>query len=165
VDVALEKGAVTGVVLQNQEYVQARAVILTTGTFLQALMHVGEQREVGGRLGDAAATGISKSLQAMGFELARFKTGTPPRLRRDSIDYARCEPQPGDTVPKPLSLRTVREMASGARFPRQKQMLCHITYTTPQSHEIVRRNLKRSPLYQGQILGRGPRYCPSFEDK
>src|SRR5262249_29524649 len=151
VDVALEKGAVTGVVLQNQEYVQARAVILTTGTFLQALMHVGEQKQVGGRLGDAAATGISKSLKAMGFELARFKTGTPPRLRRDSIDYARCEPQPGDALPKPLSLRTVREVANGASFPTRNQVLCHITYTSPQTHDVVRQNLHRSPLYQGQI--------------
>src|SRR5262249_56457491 len=133
VDVALEKGAVTGVVLQNQEYVQARAVILTTGTFLQALMHVGEQREVGGRLGDAAATGISKSLQAMGFELARFKTGTPPRLRRDSIYYARCGPQPGGTGPKPLSLRTLRGMARRARVPRQKQKPFTLTLTPPPS--------------------------------
>ena len=165
VDIAVENGAVAGVMLKDQEFVQARSVILTTGTFLQALMHLGEQKEVGGRLGDAAATGISKSLKAIGFQLARFKTGTPPRLRRDSIDYARCEPQPGDVSPKPLSLRTVRSVANGASFPARSQVLCHITYTSPQAHEIVWRNLNRSPLYQGQIVGRGPRYCPSFEDK
>jgi len=165
VDIVVENDAVAGVVLKDEEFVRARAVILTTGTFLQALMHLGERKEVGGRLGDAAATGISKSLKAMGFELARFKTGTPPRLRRDSIDYTRCEPQPGDALPKPLSLRTVRDVANGASFPTRSQLLCHITYTSPQAHEIVRRNLNRSPLYQGQIVGRGPRYCPSFEDK
>src|SRR5215831_3665301 len=165
VDIVVENDAVAGVVLKDEEFVRARAVILTTGTFLQALMHLGERKEVGGRLGDAAATGISKSLKAMGFELARFKTGTPPRLRRDSIDYARCEPQPGDALPKPLSLRTVREVANGASFPTRNQVLCHITYTSPQTHDVVRQNLHRSPLYQGQIVGRGPRYCPSFEDK
>jgi tRNA uridine 5-carboxymethylaminomethyl modification enzyme len=101
----------------------------------------------------------------LGFELGRFKTGTPARLRRASIDYQRCEPQPGDVNPRPLSLRTITEREGGGTFPRQPQLLCHITFTGPRTHSLIRENLHRSPLYQGQIVGRGPRYCPSIEDK
>jgi len=153
-------GRVTGVRLADGRTLGARAVVVTTGTFLQALMHVGDEKSVGGRLGDAAATGLSHSLRALGFTLGRFKTGTPPRLVRRSIDFGRCEVQPGDVTPRPFSFRT-----PAAGFPRRPQVECHITFTTDATHALVRRHLDRSPLYQGHIAGRGPRYCPSLEDK
>lgn len=158
-DVLVDDGAVRGVRLGDGAEVSATCVVLTTGTFLQALMHVGEQREVGGRLGDAAAKGLSESLKSIGLELGRFKTGTPARLRRSSIDFSKCEPQPGDDVPHPISLRT------RAPFPRRDQLHCYITHTTTDTHGLIQRNLSRSPLYRGEIVGRGPRYCPSLEDK
>ena len=164
-ELLVEDGRMRGVRLASGEEHTASAVILTTGTFLQALMHVGEQKEVGGRLGDEAAQGLSKSLRGLGFELGRFKTGTPARLKRSSIDVSRCEPQPGDESPRPFSLRTAAAVASGAAFPTQPKVLCHITWTTPQTHAAIQRNLHRSPLYKGEIVGRGPRYCPSLEDK
>lgn len=160
--VVAEGGRVAGVVLGDGTQVAARAVLLTTGTFLQALMHVGEKKEVGGRLGDEAARGMSESLRGLGFSLGRFKTGTPARLLRDSIDWAALEPQPGDFPPRPLSLRT--KWGSGA-FPCQPAVTCALTYTTAETHRILRDNLHRSPLFQGEIVGRGPRYCPSLEDK
>ncbi|HZI15398.1 MAG TPA: tRNA uridine-5-carboxymethylaminomethyl(34) synthesis enzyme MnmG, partial [Myxococcus sp.] len=163
--VVAEGGRVAGVVLGDGTQVAASAVLLTTGTFLQALMHVGEKKEVGGRLGDDAARGLSDSLRSLGFTLGRFKTGTPARLARASIDWDRVEPQPGDFPPRPLSWRTHRELASGEPFPRQPAVTCGITGTTPRTHEVLRANLHRSPLYQGEIVGRGPRYCPSLEDK
>jgi len=164
-DLLVENGAAQGVRLVDGRQFRSRAVILTTGTFLQAIMHVGEQKEEGGRVGDPASLGLSQRLKDIGFELGRFKTGTPPRLRRPSISYERCQPQPGDAQPLPFSRRTVREREMGRPFPRMPQLLCHITQSTPQTHRIVQANLHRSPLYQGRIVGRGPRYCPSFEDK
>lgn len=163
--VVAEGGRVAGVVLGDGTQVAASAVLLTTGTFLQALMHVGEKKEVGGRLGDDAARGLSDSLRALGFTLGRFKTGTPARLARASIDWDAVEPQPGDFPPRPLSWRTHVELAGGTSFPRQPAVTCGITATTPRTHEVLRANLHRSPLYQGEIVGRGPRYCPSLEDK
>ena len=162
--VLAEDGHVAGVRLGDGSQVEARAVLLTTGTFLQALMHVGEKKEVGGRLGDEAAKGLSDSLRALGFSLGRFKTGTPARLVRDSIDWAALEPQPGDVPPRPLSSRT-RWALGGEPFPRQPAVTCALTYTTAETHRILRDNLHRSPLFQGDIVGRGPRYCPSLEDK
>ncbi len=156
----VEAGAIRAVVLDSGVEVEARAVILTTGTFLEALMHVGDRKEVGGRLGDEAAVGLSQSLRSLGFDLQRFKTGTPARLLRASIDYTDLEPQPGEPSFRPFSLRTDER-----GFPRQPQVLCHITWTGEPAHAAVRANLHRSPLYQGDIVGRGPRYCPSFEDK
>lgn len=153
-------GQVSGVQLADGRQFSSRAVVVTTGTFLQALMHQGSSKEVGGRLGDAAATGLSTSLKSLGFELGRFKTGTPPRLRRGSIDWSRTEPQPGDATPRPFSLRTPRAM-----FPPQPKVECAVTYTNHETHQILRQNLHCSPLYQGEIVGRGPRYCPSLEDK
>jgi tRNA uridine 5-carboxymethylaminomethyl modification enzyme len=150
---------VSGVLLKGGDEHQSRAVIITTGTFLQALMHLGSQQEVGGRLGDAAATGLSPSLRSLGFTLGRFKTGTPPRLLAASIDYARCQPQPGDEQPRPFSARTATP------FPTQPQLHCHVTHTTAATHQAVKERLDQSPLYQGIIVGRGPRYCPSLEDK
>jgi len=163
--VIAEGGRVAGVVLGDGTQVAARAVLLTTGTFLQALMHVGEKKEVGGRLGDDAARGLSDSLRALGFTLGRFKTGTPARLARASIDWDAVEPQPGDFPARPLSWRTKAEVASGASFPKQPDVVCGITATTARTHQVLRENLHRSPLYQGEIVGRGPRYCPSLEDK
>ena len=155
-----EGGQVRGVVLQSGRAFSARAVVMTTGTFLQALMHVGEEKSVGGRLGDAAATGMSQSLRSLGFTLGRFKTGTPARLLKDSIDWSRCEAQPGEVAPRPFSLRTAR-----SPFPLRPQLHCAITHTTEATHTILRDNLHASPLFQGEIVGRGPRYCPSLEDK
>ena len=151
---------IEGARLADGREFSARAVVVTTGTFLQALMHVGDARQVGGRLGDAAATGLSTSLRALGFELGRFKTGTPARLVRDSIDWARCTPQPGDALPRPFSLRTPR-----APFPLRPQLSCAVTWTSEATHRVVRDNLHASALYLGHIVGRGPRYCPSLEDK
>ena len=156
----VEGGRVVGVTLQDGRAFGAGAVVVTTGTFLQALMHLGDEKSVGGRLGDAAATGLSGSLRALGFTLGRFKTGTPARLRKDSIDWARCERQPGELEPRPFSLRTAR-----APFPLRPQLDCAVTYTTEATHRVLRDNLHASPLFQGDIVGRGPRYCPSVEDK
>jgi tRNA uridine 5-carboxymethylaminomethyl modification enzyme len=156
----VEQGKVRGVQLADGRQLQAPAVVVTTGTFLQALMHLGAVKEVGGRLGDGAATGLSDSLRELGFELARFKTGTPARLKRSSIDFSRCERQPSDPAPRPISLRT-----PALPFPLQPLVDCWVTYTQGSTHEVLRRNLHRSPLYRGDIVGRGPRYCPSVEDK
>jgi tRNA uridine 5-carboxymethylaminomethyl modification enzyme len=162
----VEGGVVHGVRLASGGELASRAVILTTGTFLGGLMHTGERQEAGGRMGDAAALGLSESLRACGLELGRFKTGTPARLRASSIDWSRCEHQPGDEFPRPFSLDTVRAVRSGvARFPSLPQLHCHLTWTHAGTHAVVRDNLGRSPLYRGRIQGRGPRYCPSLEDK
>jgi len=136
---------------------RARAVVLTTGTFLQALMHTGEVKTTGGRAGDVSAEGLSGCLRALGFELRRFKTGTPPRLNGRTIDFTRLEVQPGDDVPVPFSFLTDRLEAP--------QLACHITATNPAVHELIRANLHRAPMYSGQIQSTGPRYCPSIEDK
>jgi tRNA uridine 5-carboxymethylaminomethyl modification enzyme len=159
-EILAEGGRAVGVRADGEEHLAA-AVVVTAGTFLQGVMHVGEVRSAGGRAGDEAAVGLSGSLRALGLELGRFKTGTPARLDRRSIDFRRTERQPGDEAPHPLSFRTrVKE-----GFPRLKQVECAITYTSSATHGVVRANLGRSPLYQGVIVGRGPRYCPSLEDK
>ncbi len=155
-----QAGAVVGARLNTGVEVTAHAVVVTTGTFLQALMHVGETREVGGRLGDGVAAGLSASLHALGFELGRFKTGTPARLARDSIDFSRCTIQPGEAHPRPFSLQT-----DLSRYPSQPHVDCYVTHTNAQTHSILRNNVARSPLFRGDIVGRGPRYCPSVEDK
>ncbi len=152
-----ERGRVSGIRVAGQALYRARAVILTTGTFLKAIMHTGEQKAEGGRAGDKAAHGMSGSLLALGFELRRFKTGTPARLNGRTIDFTRCEPQPGDEDPEPFSFLTDRIS--------QPQIHCYLTSTTPEIHEIIRANLHRAPMYSGQIQSTGPRYCPSIEDK
>jgi tRNA uridine 5-carboxymethylaminomethyl modification enzyme len=154
------ENTITGVSLADGRTFTAKAVVLTTGTFLQAMMHLGDEKSVGGRLGDAAASGMSGSLKKLGFELGRFKTGTPARLYRDSIDWSRCEKQPGDETPKPFSLRS-----QNTRFPQQPHVDCALTFTNLKTHQILRENLHASPLYRGDFVGRGPRYCPSLEDK
>jgi tRNA uridine 5-carboxymethylaminomethyl modification enzyme len=155
-----EHPRVTGVQLTDGQELQARAVVVTTGTFLQAVLHRGQVRDVGGRLGDAAASALSGALKSLGFELGRFKTGTPARLLARSIDFDRCTRQPSDATPHPFSFRT-----PPSPFPRRALLDCHLTYTTADTHQLLRDNLHRSPLFQGRIEGRGPRYCPSVEDK
>jgi tRNA uridine 5-carboxymethylaminomethyl modification enzyme len=153
----VEGGRVAGVVLADSRRVAARAVVVTTGTFLRGLMHTGEASTPGGRFGEAAAVGLSAALARLGLRLGRFKTGTPPRLHKDSIDYTRCREEPGDEPPVPFSFRT------GALSIRQA--LCWSTATNERVHALIRENLHRSPMYAGRIEGIGPRYCPSVEDK
>jgi tRNA uridine 5-carboxymethylaminomethyl modification enzyme len=155
--IALESDRVAGIRCRGGAFYRARAVVLTTGTFLQALMHTGEVKTPGGRGGESAATGLSGSLLDLGFELRRFKTGTPPRLNGRTIDFSRLEPQPGDAEPVPFSFLNERIT--------QPQLDCHITFTSSAVHEIIRANLHRAPMYSGQIASTGPRYCPSIEDK
>lgn len=143
-------------VVGDVEY-HAPAVILTTGTFLSALMHTGEAKTKGGRAGEGTTTGISGALHRLGFELARFKTGTPPRLNGRTIDYSRAEIQPGDENPQPFSFLTDNFSV--------EQIPCWITFTNENVHQLIRDNLHRAPMYSGQIQGSGPRYCPSIEDK
>ncbi|NBO91994.1 MAG: tRNA uridine-5-carboxymethylaminomethyl(34) synthesis enzyme MnmG [Planctomycetia bacterium] len=146
-----------GVVAQGGTLYRAAHIVLTTGTFLKAIMHTGESKSRGGRAGDGSAESLSDSLATCGFQLARFKTGTPCRLNGRTIDFGQCELQPGDNEPTPFSFATARL--------DQPQLPCHITYTTPEVHDLIRANLHRAPMYCGQIEGRGPRYCPSIEDK
>jgi len=153
----LRDGRVEGVVANGDTRYLATAVVLTTGTFLKAVMHTGEAKTVGGRAGDASAEGMSGSLAAAGFELARFKTGTPCRLNGRTIDFSKLTPQPGDDPPRPFSFSTDRISVP--------QVICHSTQTTPAVHDLIRANLHRAPMYSGQIGSRGPRYCPSIEDK
>lgn len=148
---------VVGVETQMGEQMEGRTVILTTGTFLNGLIHVGERTMSAGRAGDFAAHGLSEQLAALGFTVGRLKTGTCPRLDRRTIDFSRLEPQYGDDPPKPFSFSTVAIT--------QPQIPCFITYTTARTHQIIRNALHRSPLFSGRIRGRGPRYCPSIEDK
>jgi tRNA uridine 5-carboxymethylaminomethyl modification enzyme len=148
---------VLGVIARGDTLYRARAVVLTTGTFLKAVMHTGEAKTRGGRAGDGAAESLSDSLAACGFHLARFKTGTPCRLNGRTIDFDKCELQPGDADPVPFSFATDRLT--------QTQLSCHITYTNEAVHDVIRANLHRAPMYSGQIQSRGPRYCPSVEDK
>jgi len=148
---------VTGIVAQGGTLYRAKAVVLTTGTFLKGLMHTGEAKSRGGRAGDQSAEALSDSLASCGFQLARFKTGTPCRLNGRTIDFSRTEPQPGDADPRPFSF--LNDAVT------QPQLQCHITYTNDAVHKLIRANLDRAPMYSGQIQGRGPRYCPSIEDK
>ncbi|MDG2292133.1 MAG: FAD-dependent oxidoreductase, partial [Phycisphaerales bacterium] len=141
------------------------AVVLTTGTFMRSLMHTGDQQTKGGRVDEGSADGISGTLQRLGFELGRLKTGTPPRLRRGSIDWNGLEGQRGDDHPIPFSDLTPQHLPGG-RFPRLEQVECRITHTTDEAHALIRANLDRAPMYSGQVDAEsGPRYCPSIEDK
>ncbi len=152
-----DRPRVTAVTLTDGRKLHADAVILTTGTFLRGLMHCGAEQTEGGRIGEAAATGVSAVLLSLGFELGRLKTGTPPRVHRDTIDYSKCETQPGDDVPTPFSAMT--------DAVTQRQIDCWITWTNLGVHGHITANLHRAPMYSGQIQSRGPRYCPSIEDK
>lgn len=152
-----EGSRIRGVVLADGRELATRAVVVTTGTFLRAIQHTGEQKRVGGRFGEPSAEGLSDSLRALGLELGRLKTGTPPRVLRDSVDFSSLEPAPGDHDPRPFSILT--------DALTQPQVLCWITYTGAFAHELIRANLHRAPMYSGQIKAVGPRYCPSIEDK
>lgn len=148
---------VTGVRLSDGEKIPVKTVVLTTGTFLSGLLHVGEQAMPGGRIGEAPAAGLSESLADLGLELGRLKTGTPPRVRRRSVNFDALEIQLGDEHPHPFSFET-QEI-------RQSQVPCHVTRTNTETHRIIRDNLDRSPLFTKKIKGVGPRYCPSIETK
>ncbi|MEJ5237126.1 MAG: tRNA uridine-5-carboxymethylaminomethyl(34) synthesis enzyme MnmG [Limisphaera sp.] len=184
-ELVTDSGEIVGVRTSLGVEYRAKSVVVTTGTFLKGLMHIGSTQLPGGRAGDKAAFGISESLRRLGLELGRMKTGTPPRLLRSSIDFSKTEPQPGDE-PVPYFSHWKDELFhvehSIVRFPASYscsgpyppgsilaqlggQMQCHITYTTAATAEIIRANLHRSPLYSGAIKGVGPRYCPSIEDK
>ena len=152
-----QEGRVGGVALGDGRRLMAGRVVLTTGTFLGGLIHIGEEKIPAGRVGEAPSLGLSRTLRACGFALGRLKTGTPPRLDGSTIDWAGLEAQPGDDPPLPFSFLT--------RAITTPQIVCHITETNPRTHEIIRANLGRSPLYGGEITGIGPRYCPSIEDK
>lgn len=148
---------VTGIELSDGATIPADAVVLTTGTFLRGLMHTGPVQMCGGRCGDSASNHLSTSLRALGFELGRLKTGTPPRLRRSTIDFSRLKEQPGEDPPSPFSMMTDRI--------EQPQISCWQTATSEAVHELIRANKERSPMFNGQIKSGGPRYCPSIEDK
>ena len=156
-DLVAAGGRVTGVCLTDGGVLRAGAVVLTTGTFLRGLIHVGERKIPAGRVGEAPAMGLSKALERMGFTLGRLKTGTPPRLDGATIDWAALEMQPGDDPPEPFSALTERIV--------NPQIQCGITRTNERTHAVIRANVHRSPMYSGQIQSRGPRYCPSIEDK
>ncbi|MBF0461470.1 MAG: tRNA uridine-5-carboxymethylaminomethyl(34) synthesis enzyme MnmG [Magnetococcales bacterium] len=148
---------IQGIKTDWEEHYSCQAVILTTGTFLRGLAHIGTRTFPTGRLGDAANQTLSQGLQDLGLQLKRLKTGTPPRLDGNSIDWSRCQVQEGDIPPVPFSFLTERIT--------RRQIPCHITRTTPRTHALIRANLDRAPLFSGQIQGVGPRYCPSIEDK
>ncbi len=148
---------VTGVRVRGGAVYRAPAVVLTTGTFLQGMLHLGETRTPGGRAGEGTSSGISDALVRLGFRIERFKTGTPPRLNGRTIDYAQLELQPGDDRPEPFSFLTDQITVD--------QLPCYITHTNPAVHDLIRANLHRAPMYTGQIQSGGPRYCPSIETK
>lgn len=153
----LDKNTVVGIRLLSEEELSCRALIITTGTFLNGLIHIGERKIQAGRIQEPAATHLSESLRGFGFEMGRLKTGTPPRIHRDSIDFSQMQEQWGDSDPLFFSPES-----SSFTLP---QIPCHITYTNKNAHDVIRQNLGRSPMYSGQIRGIGPRYCPSVEDK
>jgi len=157
-DLVLDReGSVCGVVLVDGRTLTGGRVILTTGTFLRGLIHIGEKKIPAGRVGDEASYGLSRTLERAGFLLGRLKTGTPPRLDGRTIDWQSLDEQRGDDPPVPFSYLTEKITTP--------QISCHITGTTPLGHEVIRENLERSPMYSGQIESTGPRYCPSIEDK
>ncbi|PIW89042.1 MAG: tRNA uridine-5-carboxymethylaminomethyl(34) synthesis enzyme MnmG [Nitrospirae bacterium CG_4_8_14_3_um_filter_44_28] len=156
-EIAVEDGKVKGILTSLGIFYGAKAVIVTTGTFLKGLMHIGFENFSAGRAGEFPSIGLSESLKELGLEMGRLKTGTPPRLDAKTIDFSKTEPQYGDDPPVPFSHST--EKITNPQLP------CFITYTNSETHTVIRENLDRSPLYSGRIQGIGPRYCPSIEDK
>lgn len=154
---SIRAGSVCGALLADGSSIDASATVITSGTFLRGLMHFGEKKLEGGRFGEQSATTLSDSLRELGLRLGRLKTGTPPRIHRDSIRLDALEPQPGDPTPRLFSVES--------SAPVLPQILCWLTHTTAETHESIRRNLHRAPMFSGQIEGTGPRYCPSIEDK
>lgn len=156
-DLIIDNNKVAGIIGQSGLKYKARAIILTTGTFLKGLIHIGEFITSGGRIGELSSEKLSDSLRRIGFEVGRLKTGTPPRLNGRTINYKILTPQYGDDYPQPFSFSTEKIVCT--------QVPCYITYTNPDTHKIITANLSRAPLYTGQIKSVGPRYCPSLEDK
>jgi tRNA uridine 5-carboxymethylaminomethyl modification enzyme len=148
-----------GVILRDGRRIGAGAVVITTGTFLNGLIHCGEQQIPAGRSGEPPSQMLGEALRRVGFRVVRLKTGTPPRLDGRSIDWSKFKVQPGDEDPTPFSFRTKRVHHHDTQIP------CHIAFTTPETHRVIRENVSRSPMYSGQIKSIGPRYCPSIEDK
>ena len=156
-DLLVDEGRIRGILTRSRTIFLGRTVILTTGTFLRGLIHVGDRSHSAGRAGEQSAERASGGLRRLGFELGRLKTGTPPRINSRSVDYSAMDVQPGDEQPCPFSYRT--------KAITQEQLSCHVTWTRPATHDIIRRNLDRSAMYSGRIQSVGPRYCPSIEDK
>ena len=156
-EIVTERGQVTGVRTHNDAFFAAPTVVLTTGTYLHGRVIVGDQTMSSGPNGLLPSCGLSESLRELGLELGRFKTGTPPRVNKRSLDFSKMEEQPGDRNPSHFSWRSTRGSV--------EQLPCFLTYTTEETHQIIRDNLHRSPLFGGLIQGTGPRYCPSIEDK
>ena len=156
-ELVVSNGRVTGIRLRDGRQMRAGAVVITTGTFLRGVIHLGENNWPAGRVGEAPALGLSRSFERAGFTLGRLKTGTPPRLDGTTIDWSAVEMQPGDDPPEPFSVLTDRITTP--------QIQCGITRTTSATHDVIRANVHRSPMYSGQIKSTGPRYCPSIEDK
>ncbi|HYO46446.1 MAG TPA: tRNA uridine-5-carboxymethylaminomethyl(34) synthesis enzyme MnmG, partial [Gemmatimonadota bacterium] len=156
----VEGGVLSGVRLEDGEVLRCGAAVVTSGTFLRGLIHVGAERHAAGRWGEAPCVGLSDALRGLGLRIGRMKTGTPPRVAENSIDRSKTSRVTGDGNPRAFSFRSRLEP-----FPRLRQVDCFLTHTTERTHDLIRRNLDRSPLYSGVILGRGPRYCPSIEDK
>jgi len=157
-ELIIEKGSARGVITSMGLEIRAKSVVLTNGTFLNGKIHIGEKNFGGGRTGEKSATGITEQLVGLGFEAGRMKTGTPPRVDGRSLDYSKMEEQPGDESPERFSY--AEESVS-----LTKQRSCYITYTNQEVHDILRSGFEKSPMYAGRIEGRGPRYCPSIEDK
>jgi tRNA uridine 5-carboxymethylaminomethyl modification enzyme len=156
-DLIVEDGAVAGIVTSSGARIGVSAVVLTTGTFLRGLIHIGEKKIPAGRIGEAPSVGLGERLYDLGLRMGRLKTGTPPRLDGRSIDYSALQVQHGDDPPMPFSFLT--------ETITTPQTVCHITHTTEATHQIIETNLARSPMYSGDIQSVGPRYCPSIEDK
>ena len=154
------KYSISGIKTELGYEIECKSVIITSGTFLNAIMHTGKSQIEGGRIGEKSATGLSECMLNMGFETGRLKTGTPPRLDSRTIDFSKTEVQPGDLNPQPFSYRT-----DLSKFPFQKQVDCYLTHTNELTHEILRTGFEDSPMFTGRITGIGPRYCPSIEDK
>ena len=156
-DIEIIDGKVDSVITKNHNKITCKKIILTTGTFLDGVIHIGKKTIPAGRVGEDPSIGLSNTLKKLDFALGRLKTGTPPRIDGNTIDYSKIETQPGDKIPRPFS-----EMTENVKV---KQINCFITRTTPETHKIIRDNLDQSAMYSGQIEGVGPRYCPSIEDK
>jgi len=160
VEIVIVDRKVVGVITLHGKEIKCKSVIISSGTFLNGLMHTGLNAKEGGRFGEQSSTGLTENLIKLGFKFDRLKTGTPPRLLKDSIDFSILEEQPGDENPEPFSMRTNRK-----NFPYLPQVSCHITYTDEKVHKILETGFDRSPMFTGLINGAGPRYCPSIEDK
>ena len=156
--VQIEKNQCVGVITQDRVFISSKAVLITTGTFMKAIMHIGKKQAPGGRVGDQATKGLSDQLLNLGFKVHRLKTGTPPRIHKNSIDWKKTQRQSGDKDFYPFSVLSINK-------PELPQVDCFLTYTNEKTHEIIRSYLKESPLFSGAVTGLGPRYCPSVEDK